>query len=120
MKLKRMDVVLVLGVIVLAVGGFFIYNVLGKKEAGTVVVEVDGEVFGKYTLQENREILIDDTNVLIIENREANMYEADCPDQICVEHKPISRTGETIVCLPNKVVVTITEAKTAEYDAVAN
>ena len=120
MKLKRTDVFFVLVVIVLAVSGFFIYNALSKKEAGIVVVEVDGEVFGKYALKENREILINDTNVLIIESGEANMYEADCPDQICVEHRPVSSTGETIVCLPNKVVVTITEAEMAEFDAVAN
>lgn len=118
MKLKKMDLILILVVVALAIGGMLIYRGFGAKEAGTVIVEVDGEVFGEYSLDENHEVLINDTNVLIIENGQANMYEANCPDQICVKHKPISKNRETIVCLPNKVVVTITEAEKSELDAV--
>ncbi len=120
MKMKKMDFILVLTVVILAIGGFLLYNLLGQREAGLVVVEVDGDVFGEYKLHENQEVLINDTNVLIIENGEASMYEADCPDQICVEHVSISKNGETIVCLPNKVVVTIKEAAESELDAVVN
>ena len=120
MKMKKMDLVLVLTVAVLAIGGLLVYNVLGQKEAGLVVVEVDGEVFGEYKVFENQEVLINETNVLLIENGVVNMYEANCPDQICVKHVPISKNGETIVCLPNKVVVTVKEAATGELDAVVN
>ena len=120
MKMKKMDLVLILTVVILALGGFLLYNILGQKEAGLVTVEVDGEVFGEYELHENQEVLINDTNILLIEDGVANMYEANCPDQICVKHVPISKNGETIVCLPNKVVVTIKEAAAGELDAVVN
>ena len=120
MKMKKMDLILVFTVLVLAIGGLLVYNMLGKKEAGRVVVEVDGEVFGEYKLFENQEVLINETNILLIENGVVNMYEANCPDQICVKHVPISKNGETIVCLPNKVVVTVKEAATGELDAVVN
>ena len=91
-----------------------------KLDNNELKVEVDGEVFGEYELNENQEVLINETNILMIENGEANMYEANCPDQICVKHVPISKNGETIVCLPNKVVVTIKEAASSELDAVVN
>lgn len=120
MKLRKMDWILILIVAVIAIAGFVFYGNLSKQESGTVVVEVDGEIFGEYSLYENHEVFINDTNILIIENGEANMYEANCPDQICVKHKAISKNGETIVCLPNKVVVTITEAEDGELDAVIN
>ena len=45
--------------------------------------------------------------VLIIKEGEAYMQEADCPNQICVRHSPISHKGETIVCLPNRVIIEI-------------
>ena len=32
---------------------------------------------------------------------------ASCPDGICAAHKPISREGESIVCLPHRVVITV-------------
>ena len=116
--MKKMDIILALTVVLVALGGFLLYNILGNKDAGLVVVEVNGEVYGEYELYDNQEILINDTNVLIIEGGVASMYEANCPDQICVEHASISKNGETIVCLPNKVVVTVKEAKDSELDAV--
>ena len=45
--------------------------------------------------------------ILIIKDGEVYMQEADCPNQICVHHSPISHKGETIVCLPNRVIIEI-------------
>ena len=70
--------------------------------------------------KKEQEIKINDTNHLIIKDGQADMIEADCPDQICVEHISISKNKETIVCLPNKVIVEIVGGEDAEIDAVAN
>ena len=56
MKLKKMDLILILSVLILALGGFVFYSILGKKDAGNVVIEVDGAVYGEYELHENQEI----------------------------------------------------------------
>ena len=45
--------------------------------------------------------------ILVIDNGEAYMEEADCPNRICVHHSAISHTGEAIICLPNRVVIEI-------------
>ena len=37
------------------------------------------------------------------------MQEASCPDQICVNHRAINSVGETIVCLPNEIVLKVVE-----------
>ncbi|KAI4447103.1 hypothetical protein C823_001622 [Eubacterium plexicaudatum ASF492] len=47
------------------------------------------------------------------------MIWADCPDQLCVHQKAISGQGETIVCLPNKIVVEIAEGEDADLDAIS-
>ena len=91
MKLKKTDVILVAIVCVIAIGGLIVYSLLGNKAAGTVVVEVDGEIFGEYAIAEDHEVKIHDTNVLKIEDGIVRMESADCPDQICVEHRPISK-----------------------------
>ena len=65
-------------------------------------------------------IKINETNHLMIKDGQADMTEAECPDQICVEHKSISKNKETIVCLPNKVIVEIVGGEDTELDAVAN
>ena len=118
--MKKNDWILVAVILVVAGIGFLIYTNLGRQTAGIVKVTVDGEVFGTYSLKKEHEIEINDTNRLIIEDGQVDMVEADCPDQICVEHISISKNKETIVCLPNKVVVEIVGGEDAEMDAVAN
>lgn len=65
-----------------------------------------------------KEIDIDGHNKIVIANGEVWMEEADCPDKLCISQGKISRSGQTIICLPNKVMVTIKGGK-SEYDGVA-
>ena len=46
-------------------------------------------------------------NKVVINDGKVSMTEADCPDELCVKTGKISRVGETIVCLPHRVVVEI-------------
>ncbi len=48
------------------------------------------------------------------------MVKADCPDQLCVNQKPVSKNHESIICLPNRVVVEVESKEESEYDAVTN
>lgn len=74
------------------------------------VVTLDGRVVLEQNLEEDCQIPIQTTegyNVLQVQDGKAGIVEADCRDQICVSHTTISQTGETIVCLPHKLVVEI-------------
>lgn len=46
-------------------------------------------------------------NLLEIDEDRVRVIEASCPDLIDVKQGYISRVGETIVCLPNRMVVEI-------------
>jgi len=81
-----------------------------KSEGRTVTITVNNELYGSYSLFENREIDIvteNGSNSVVIDNGKAYMASADCRDKICVNHSRISKIGDTIVCLPHKVVVEI-------------
>lgn len=105
--MKKNDWILI--VLVAAVAGFFLVFQFLKPVQGTMEVEIsiDGELYGRYNLEEEQKIEIHDTNLVEISEGTAKMTWAECPDQICVHHKEISRTGESIICLPNKIVVSI-------------
>lgn len=107
------------GGIVLAAGMILLFQLLrdsgGAKE---VTISVDGDVFGTYSLEEDQTVEIGGTNRLVIEDGTARMEWADCPDQICVNHRPVSRNGESIICLPNEVVVSVKGGEEAELDGV--
>ena len=118
--MRKNDWILVTVILVLAGIGFLIYTNFERQNAGIVKVTVAGKLFGTYSLEREQEIRINDTNYLMIKDAQADMIEADCPDQICVEHISISKNKETIVCLPNKVIVEIVGGEDVEMDAVAN
>lgn len=88
-----------------------------------MVVTVDGKEYGRYPLQsKNAEKIKIELgggayNVLVIQDGKADIVEASCPDKICVNHAAIHLSGESIVCLPNKVVVTIENAEESGIDA---
>ncbi|MDD7113489.1 MAG: NusG domain II-containing protein [Lachnospiraceae bacterium] len=125
--IKRQDIYLIL--LFLIIGLFAFLWVHFHKQAGAMVqVTVDGAVQGNYPLQQEQQIPITGdgwTNTILIKDGFANMITADCPDQICVKHTEISQIGETIVCLPHKVVVEIigedkNNQNEKEYDIIAN
>lgn len=119
-KLKKKDWALIAIVLCVAALAFLLHETVGGSGAGRVVVKVAGEIEGVYDLSEDQEIEINGgTNILQIKGGKADMVEADCPDQLCVHQKSISRTGESIIiCLPNRVTAEIESAEGSEYDAV--
>ena len=124
-KKIRNDIILVAVILLIAAAGLLAVN-FTKQEGSTVLVKIDGEVTESYSINENRtvDIVTGDNNeflnTLVIEDGKVYMSNADCPDKICKEHRPISYSGETIVCLPHRIVIEITAENSApDLDAVA-
>lgn len=118
--MKKKDYILIAAIIIIAVVLLLLFGKKLSGDAGMVEVTVDGKVTGTYRLDKEQEIRINGTNLLVIKDGEADMTDADCPDKICVNQKPVSKKGESLVCLPNKVIVTVIEGDTNEVDTVAN
>ena len=116
--MKKNDWILAACILLAAVAILLFQFVRSDSGAGKVSVTVDGEIFGTYSLAEDQTVDIDGTNRLVIENGTAEMEWADCPDQICVNHRAVSREGESIICLPNQVVISVTDGEEAELDGI--
>ena len=119
--LQKKDMLLIIGVICIAAILYFSHELTGSEDAGQVTVTVKGEVQGIYSLDQNQTVEINHgSNVLEIKDGTAKMSEADCPDKLCVHQRSISKYHESIICLPNKVVVEVTEGEESKFDAVVN
>ena len=101
------DIILVLVLLIVGLSVFIIIEL--SRDAGDCVrVYSNGEFIGEYSLSEDGEYSLNGgTNVLIIENGNAYMSHADCPDHLCIKQGDISRTGEKIVCLPNRLSIEV-------------
>lgn len=110
--LRRNDVLLIACLLLAAAVGL-VYLFFFRRTGDTVQVTVDGALYKTYSLSQN---VTDDIytgengefhNRLVIQDGKAYMQAATCPDGICVAHRPIFRDGESIVCLPQRVVITV-------------
>ena len=114
---KRNDMILIGAFLLLAIIVFFLVSA-PKDEGDTAIIKIDGEVHEEFLLSEERTYTIDldeeRYNVLVIKNGYVQMSEASCPDHICVNHRPIQKSGETIVCLPNRLVIEIESANESD------
>jgi len=109
---RKNDVFLIAGIAAIAVLMLVIF-LRSASGSGEAMLEVTSgsSVIGIYSLNEDREISIEDKNIIVIKDGQAYMAEADCPDKLCVNSKPISSRGQSIVCLPNRVVLKIIGAE---------
>lgn len=105
------DGILVLGILFLAIVGLLILK-LSQKTGYQVEISIDGNVVETLSLDKDTVYEIKQevgNNKVVIVDGEVSVTEADCPDKICQKHTPISKVGETIICLPHKVVVEVVE-----------
>ena len=108
--LRIADLLLLGGV--LAVAGLLALSLwLFVPKGEAAVVRMNGEIIAVLHVEENTTFAVGDTHLVVVHDRQVSVESAPCRDQICVNHPPISRDGETIVCLPYAITVTVEPAE---------
>ena len=102
------DIFLIGIFIVLSISVMFVF--LSSDIGNKVVISVDEKLIGEYSLNSDltKEIKSEyGDNTVTILNGECFVVDADCRDRICINRGKISKIGESIVCLPHKLIVEI-------------
>lgn len=141
-KIKK-DAILICGILAAACLLWLIPYLLNKLRQDTsayVLVSQDGQDTASFSLSENQTVYIhregkhfgeevspeilfgeeEGYNLLLIENGQVWVTDADCPDQLCVRQGSISRNGESIICLPHRLVIRIQSKEESELDALTH
>ena len=93
---------LIVALIVLAV------TLITRVDGAYVEIEQPGKPTVSYPLDVDAEYILNGgTNVLVIKDGEAYLTYADCPDHTCVNTGKIRFVGESIICLPNRISITV-------------
>lgn len=102
------DIIFIAAIIVICAVGFIIFT--PKSQGKYAAVIVDGTETARYLLNRDFETDISTeygNNHLSISNGAAQITESDCNNGICVASNSINKSGETIVCLPHKLIIKI-------------
>ena len=115
---KKRDIVLAAVLLILGVTGVLIVK-YGLKSGNTADVYID------YKLVQTIDLSVDDeytfqtdkgSNTVEVRNGAVSMKSADCPDKVCVRMGTKNRNGETITCLPHKLVIEVHGGQEQEVD----
>lgn len=107
--IKKNDIILILILLCLA-GILYIAIDKTKKDGRMVQITIDGSLVKELSLSEDTTYKISDEKgekVIVVDGDTVYITYSNCPNQICVNHAPISKSKETIICLPHKLIVEI-------------
>ena len=118
-KIKKADILVIILIVIASFLIYFFTNKLPKEDVNIskkVVITVDGKIYKEVPLTKNTYEKIDintvyGKNEVIIEKGEVHMHESNCQDKICMKMGKISIHGDSIICLPNRVMVKIVSDK---------
>jgi len=118
--LKIGDLVLIGTLCILIFMSYFLFQiVMGQGE--TVSVYSDGRLMYRLSLSKNTEIHVQGilgVSKIRIENRQVYIFNAPCPHKICMTMGKVSRAGQVLVCIPNKLYVRIDGRDTRDLDGI--
>lgn len=119
----KVNVAVVLAIVAVALVAVVATNAFGNAASASVaeIQDADGHTY-TMPLSEDGTLTVASsagTNVVEVQGGKVRVSEADCPNQDCVEQGWVSKAGQQIVCLPHKLVVTVTDSGSeAAYDVV--
>lgn len=113
--IKKMDIVIIAVLILLSFTPHLIFFKTSQKGSKNnyAIIKVDGKIHKKIDLSKVKKSekvnlnLPNGKNTLLIKNNSIQMDSANCNDALCVKQGNISKVGQTIICLPHKLIIEI-------------
>lgn len=125
-KGDKIVIVLILIAIIASCAGVFIYHSYVKSPHKIAVIKQEGKIVNTIDLtkvKSTKQLTIKYSkshyNLIEMENGKIRIKDADCPDKICVKTGWISEPGQSIICLPHKLIIKI-EGKNPKYDDISS
>lgn len=115
---RKGDLLAVGIVILLVIGVLTGLTALNGSESGTQAqIYQDGSLLRTVSLREEQTFAVEGryTNTVTVQNGRIAITSSDCPGGDCVHCGWISRAGNSVVCLPNRVEIRITGTDAVDF-----
>lgn len=113
--LKKLDIVIIILLFILSFTPNIIFSktIHNSNKLIYASIKVDGKLYDNLPLSTNKgekKLNIKSSsgnNSILIRDNTIKVISADCKDDLCVKQGEISKVGESIVCLPHKLIIEI-------------
>ncbi len=111
--MRKGDWVILICILCVLLASFALFTMPGKEDGQRqAVIIVDGAEYARYKLSSNFSEIIEiktqfGYNKLEINDGKVRMLDASCEDRLDVKAGVIEKVNETLICLPNRLLVTI-------------
>jgi len=126
MKIKKGDLIIIVILVAAAISWLVLNNPGKPEDERLAVIETNGDIYKEIPMEagmEQQEIHIQFENGkyidIIVDENGAYVKDVICPDKVCQKTGLVSRVGQSIVCLPNRVVVYIEGRAESEIDDIS-
>lgn len=137
-QLNKKDIILVVCLLLVAGVCYLVFHYGSGGEE--VVIRLDGREYGVYDINVDQTIKVEldesdkldesntlevskeskkSYNIVVIENGEVYIKDANCPDQYCMKQGKTKDANKSLICLPHKLVVEVHKDAEEALDAVA-
>ena len=113
MKNRRYDFYVLAVLLIIAAASILLRP---QSKSNIVKITLSKEVYGYYDLNKNQTIHINKENTLKIEDHKIRMISATCPDHLCIKQGAINKKGQSIICLPHKLIVEVVSGDEKQQD----
>ena len=106
-KKHKLDIIVIVSLLLLS-AVVLIATTLSRQGGASIEITVGGELVGTYSLGTDAVYELNGgTNILTVSGGVAYMSDSNCPDHTCENTGRVKYVGEMIVCLPNRITVTV-------------
>ena len=109
--MRKKDFILIFVVSLIIAGAFGVNYFVNTKNVDSIEIYMDNKLYKTSDINDKEEIKIkskEGYNIVKIHDKGVEIIEASCPDKVCIHQGFITKSSESIVCLPNKVHIKIT------------
>lgn len=117
---RKGDVLALLAILLLA-GGTALFFLLGTGTKSYCVIRQSRAIIKVLPMDEDADWTVGGAyeNTVTIRQGRVWVSQSSCPNQACKKMGERTRAGQTIVCLPNQVVIEVRQDVPSEVDAIA-
>lgn len=108
---NKKDLLFITAILLAAGLAFLFFRPQPSESLSRAEISVDGKAVMELDLSEDQVLTVDGAgggyNRIQVRDGAVSVLEASCPDKVCVHTGTVRYPGETIVCLPNRMIVTV-------------